>query len=153
MERELSKLKICLNLYETFFCAFIVLDDTEKIIELKKSLEDKVNFIADCHTIQNLVEVKNRVMAGEKIILYNLDELYNQFATYDTYYNGVFHFYQRFTESYRDKLWKNATGQLYFVLTNNQLEQYYEKEYGRHNHFSTMCMATFDFNKYKVKEK
>lgn len=147
---ELWKLNFILSNNDTFCCCFIVVDNYEEIVKIKDRIDAKFTIVDNCKEISDLIIVKDRVMMGEKIILTNLDSLYEICAKKDTYYqDGIYQFYQRFTEVYRDRLWLNRKGQLHFVLTEEQYEQFYT----RGNHFKTMLTTTLDFTKKKVLSK
>ena len=40
-------------------------------------------------------------------------------------HDGIYQFYQRFTEAYRDNLWLSQRGQIYFTLSKEEEEQFY----------------------------
>ncbi len=152
MNKELEQLKISINL-DCFFCGFILSDTEEELNNVLNELGDKIIQITDCDSVEKVKTVKEKVMNGERIILSNLSPLYEIFAAGDKEsHDGIYQFYQKFTEAYRDRLW-TTTGQIYFVLSKEEEEQFYHPGKMRDNHFRTMLMKTFDFTKQKTYRK
>ena len=174
LEKELKKLNILLSM-NNFCCGFIVIDkeDEETISFLKNEISNDAMFVSNCNDVETLNKtLTNIIKNGEKIILYNLKSMYELFGVDDLNNDGIFNFYQKITESYRDKLWQNNRGQLFFILTYEEYEQFYspkdviervtyfdklvEKRYVRDNHFRTMLTITIDLTsgeKHKKKIK
>lgn len=153
MDSELRKLDFTLGNVSTFYCGVIV-GDNGIIDYLKENLNNEVSFVSDCYQVDDLRRIFHRVIDGEKIIFSNLNKLYEIFADADlVYHDGINNFYQRFTESYRDRLWSNGKGQRYFVMNENEYNQLYNPKDEGFNHFLTMKTSTFEFNKQKIKIK
>ena len=153
MNKELEFLEISTNL-DFFFCGFIIADTEEELTNALSELGENVVHITDCDSVEKVMEVKNRVMNGEKIILSNLSPLYEVFSEGDKEnHDGIYQFYQRFTEVYRDNLWLSQRGQIYFTLSKEEEEQFYNPGPMRDNHFRTMVMKTFDLTKQKTYRK
>lgn len=173
IEQELKKLNISLSINAFFQCGFIIVDELNKetISFLKQEISNNATFISNCDDLKTLNEIlKTRIKKGEKLILYNLEIMYNLFGTNDPNKDGIYNFYQRITECYRDYLWENNDGQIYFILTKKEYKQFFnpndvvekidyldkvvEKRYPRDNHFRTMLTITIDLtNKNKHKKK
>lgn len=150
--RELEMLKLTTKL-DCFFCGFILSDNEQQLNNAINELGDKVIHITDCNNVEKVKIVKDMVMSGEKIILSNLSPLYEVFAAGDKeMHDGIYQFYQNFTEAYRDRMW-TATGQIYFVLSKEEEEQFYHPGRMRDNHFRTMLMKTFDLTNQKLYRK
>lgn len=150
--RELEMLKLTTKL-DCFFCGFILSDNEQQLNNAINELGDKVIHITDCNNVEKVKIVKDLVMSGEKIILSNLSPLYEVFAAGDKeIHDGIYQFYQNFTEAYRDRVW-TATGQIYFVLSKEEEEQFYHPGIMRDNHFRTMLMKTFDLTNQKLYRK
>lgn len=152
MNKELERLKTTTSL-DCFFCGFILSDNEEELNIAINGLGNQVTQITDCDSVEKIKTVKDRVMKGEKLILSNLSPLYKIFAAGDKEnHDGIYQFYQKFTEAYRDRLW-TTTGQIYFVLSKEEEEQFYHPGTMRDNHFRTMLMKTFDLTKQKTYRK
>lgn len=152
MNKELEKLKLTTKL-DCFFCGFILTDTEEETKKVISELGDQVIQITDCDSVEKVKALKDRIMKGEKIILSNLSSLYEVFAEGDKEnHDGIYQFYQNFTIAYRDKLW-TSSGQIYFVLSKEEEEQFYYPGVMRDNHFRTMLMKTFDLTKQKTYRK
>ena len=152
MNKELEKLKLTTKL-DCFFCGFILTDMEEETKKVISELGDQVIQITDCDSVEKVKVLKDRIMKGEKIILSNLSSLYEVFAEGDKEnHDGIYQFYQNFTIAYRDKLW-TSSGQIYFVLSKEEEEQFYYPGVMRDNHFRTMLMKTFDLTKQKTYRK
>ena len=152
MNKELAQLKISINL-DCCFCEFILCDTEKELNNVLNELEDKIIHITNCDSVEKVKAVKEKVMNGEKIILSNLSPLYEIFAAGDKEnHDGIYQFYQKFTEAYRDRLW-TTTGQIYFVLSKEEEEQFYHPGKMRDNHFRTMLMKIFDITKQKTYRK
>ena len=137
-----------------FFCGFIIADTEEELTNALSELGENVVHITDCDSVEKVVEVKNRVMNGEKIILSNLSPLYEVCSEGDKEnHDGIYQFYQWFTEAYRDNLWLSRRGQIYFTLSKEEEEQFYNPGPMRDNHFRNMVMKTFDLTKQKTYRK
>lgn len=151
MDIELKKLDFTLENVSTFYCGIIISDNDNIVGYLKENLNSKVSFVCDCYQVEDIRNIYHRVISGEKIILSNLDKIYDIYAEGDVvYHDGINNFYQRFTESYRDRLWNNRKGQIYFVMSEDEYNQLYNPKDGGINHFLTMKMNTFEFAKEKI---
>ena len=138
---------------DCFFCGFILCDTEKELNNVLNELGDKIIQITDCDSVEKVKTVKEKVMNGERIILSNLSPLYEIFAAGDKEnHDGIYQFYQKFTEAYRDRLW-TTKGQIYFVLSKEEEEQFYHPGTMRDNHFRTMLMKTFDLTKQKTYRK
>lgn len=149
MTKELKMLELTLSLDIGFFCGLILVNDDFHLDYLKESLQGKASFFEECSSLSDVILLKDRIMEGEKVIVSNLDSLYQIFAVADELHNGVFLFYQRFTEAYRDRLWKNNQGQVHFVV-NEEVRNLLDDDRNRYNHFHTMIQKTFDLSQEKV---
>lgn len=154
MEDELKKLNFFISKIDNFVCCFIVVDSYQDFNELKDKIDIKAIIVDDLKNNLDIKIIKDRVISGEKIILTELEQIYEFFSHGDLERNdGIYQFYQKFTESYRDRLWLNNKGQLYFVLTNNQYDRFYNPGLMRDNHFRTMITTTLDLTKNKILTK
>lgn len=153
MDKDLKLLNFIID-RDDFFCGFIVIDDLSLINYLKENISSNAEFVESPNTINDIITIKEKVMNNSKIIVYDLENIYNLFSQGDDkYHDGIFQFYQKFTEAYRDSLWKTHKGQLYFILNSEELDRFYKPEGIRHNHFSTMLMRTFYLEKEKIYKK
>lgn len=153
MDKDLKILNFIID-RDDFFCGFIVIDDLSLIKSLKDSISLNAEFIESPNSINDIVNIKEKVKNNSKIIVYDLKNIYDIFSQGDKkYHDGIFQFYQKFTEAYRDDLWAQHKGQLYFVLTPNELEKFYKPDGIRCNHFITMLMRTFYLEKEKIYRK
>ena len=152
MNKELEMLKLSTRL-DCFFCGFILTDTEEETEKVISKLGNSVVHITDCDTVEKLRIIKDRIMNGEKIVISNLSPLYELFSEGDKEnHDGIYQFYQKFTEVYRDRIW-TTHGQIYFVLSKKEEEQFYNTGPMRDNHFKTMLIKTFDFTKQKTYRK
>lgn len=148
LTKKLEKLKIALQHNSQFSCGLIIVDYYEQIHLLKEKLNDKVTFIDNCNNIKDIEYIKNRVVNGEKIIVSSLEKIYHTFSILDQEHNdGIYLFYQTFTNSYREQLLQNNQGQLYFILTKEQHDQFYTPSLYRDIKFKTLLPLVFDLTK------
>lgn len=93
MDKDLKLLNFIID-RDDFFCGFIVIDDLSLIKYLKENISSNAEFVESPNNINDIIIIKEKVMNNSKIIVYDLENIYNLFSQGDDkYHDGIFQFY------------------------------------------------------------